>query len=148
LKNDDIIIEIEIPTIKPISTNSAYIPITTKNCDKRGRAKAVKTASPQLREYHTAIKEHLKFEKKSKINRINELMRDREYELHIAFDVFIPSGYYDRSDASNYMKSTEDAVVKFFDFDDRHNKSATIEKFLSDKKTWGIVLRFVFRKVK
>ncbi len=144
---EDEVIEIYIPEIKPISVNSAYIPITTKKVDKRGRNIAVKTASPQLREYHKAIEEHLKFEKKSKISKINKLMQDDSFELHISFDVYIPKRYYNCSDASNYMKATEDAIVNFFNFDDRHNKSAKIEKYISeDVKKWAINLRFIFKK--
>ncbi len=145
--SDDLVIEIYLPEVKPVSTNSAYIPITTKKVDKRGRNIAVKTASEGLKKYHKQMNEILKYYDKNVIKQINTLMRDINYELHVSYDVFIPKRYYPRSDASNYLKATEDGVANFFEKDDRYNKSAYIEKFEAEGKDWSVLLRFIFKRV-
>jgi len=141
-------IEIKIQGIKPVSTNDMYFPMSINAKTKSGRTKAIFASTPALRSYHNEIAEFFKYEiEKSVINKIKKLLKDKSYEPHIEYEIYMPGKKFERADASNYIKSLEDSIAKFFRVDDRFNKSAKCEKFVSNDENWKIVARFIFVKV-
>lgn len=133
----ELIYYLEIADIKPISLNHMY-PTNFKT----GR----RYISPEGETY----KQHIAILLASDINkrRLNHLFDIKDpLALYIDFlgaDLFYKNGKLKKQDVSNFIKPVEDAISKFFNFDDSQNFEVHVRKISSSSFKIKIALFKLF----